>query len=43
MSNIWQSAVTDKMASHLSDEERQELIDTLDDVVQRVCEEWRID
>jgi hypothetical protein len=37
---VWKSEVTEEMVSSLSDQEISLLVETLNEVVQEVCENW---
>jgi hypothetical protein len=42
MSNVWKSSVTSSMIKHLTEDEKADLIDKLNDVVMMVCESYEI-
>jgi hypothetical protein len=42
MSNVWKSSVTSSMTKHLTEDEKADLIDKLNDVVMMVCESYEI-
>ena len=42
MANVWKSSVTVGMTKHLTDDERAELAQQLDDAVMEICQSFEI-
>ncbi len=42
MANVWKSSVTTSMTKHLTDSERENLIQELDDAVLQICDAYEI-
>jgi len=42
MANVWKSTVTSSMTKHLTEDEKADLIDKLNDVVMMVCQSYEI-
>jgi hypothetical protein len=42
MANVWKSSVTVGMTKHLTDDERANLVQQLDDAVMEICQSYEI-
>lgn len=42
MANVWKSTVTTSMTKHLTDDERANLVQQLDDAVMEICQSYEI-